>query len=736
MIREIVNHDKIKFLFNLWIVVLTIFFSTKMVIASNSWQVVGKTDFSAGWAEYISMANDRNDVPYVSFRDGANGNKLTVMSFDGRSWVTVGSPAFSPDKVNDTTIVFDYNNVPYVMFREQGTDKLMVMSYSGSAWQSLGVIGTSSSASWTPSLAFNSSNVPYAVFKDDSNGNKVTVVRFDASKNKWVSVGSAGFSSNWVSYTSMIIDKSNNIYVGFSDANNNWGPNVMKFDGTKWSKAGFGLSNIQTNTNVMAFDTKGIPYMAYRDGATGNAITVVKYDGSSWNTVGSAGIGSPMGCCGYDDVGFVIGSNNVPYVAFVDSYNSNKVTVLGYTGSSWSVIGTAGFTRPVERVSLSVDSNNTLYISVEDTSNHKATVMKFDQGQSKKLWKPAGNTGSYSNNSEIVSIVSDFNNTKYVAFSDSDQNDKATVIKYDGLNSWSRVGNAGFTKDRADWTSIAISQSGAPYVAFSDASQPDMGNVGKASVMRYLGGIAGWVNIGKPGFSQHGAEYTRLAIDRNDTPYVVFVDNNPKLNNPLTVMKYDGKNWVPVGVPGFTNGTAWYPNIVFDNLNIPYVSYRDQSTGKAVVMKFDGRRWVNVGPAGFTMGSVDYPQIKFDTNNNLYIAFQDWSQDGKTTVMKYDGVAAWNVVGSAGFSKEESYGTSLYIYNNVPYVSFSYVSDYSGKNENGVTVMAYDSLKNSWDEVGQNPIASPASYTNMIIDKIGIPYVVAPGDNVTVMKFE
>ncbi len=735
MIQEIANHNKIKFLANLWIVVLTIFFGVKIVTASNSWQVVGNADFSPAWAEYISMDIDQNDTPYVLFRDSSNGNKATAMVFNGSKWVTFGNAGFSPDKINNTFIKFNSSNVPYVVFREQSTDKIIVMNFNGTSWQNLGTVGVSSSASWDTSLSFDSKNNPYVIFKDDLNKNRPTVKKFDGSK--WVDVGTPGFSTNWVSNTSIAIDSKDTIYAGFADAATNWAFTVKKFDGSKWVDVGTpGFSTGQAEANILKIDPlTNLPYVAYRDVRNSNKITVKMFNGTGWVDVGNAGFASPMGCCAYDDIGFVVDKTSTPYIAYVDSFNKNKATVMKFDGSSWVNIGSAGFSNTIRDINLSIDSKGTLYVAFEDDVTIKSTVMKFDQNQNGKSWKVAGNNGSTSGNSEVVSIISDYNNTKYVAFGDNDENDKATVIQYDGVNSWSRVGRAGFTPDRADWISLANDSYGKLYVAYSDRSRTDIGGVGKASVMRYLGGAAGWVNIGNPGFSAAGAEYTRLALDKNDVPYVVFVDNADRLNNRLTAMKYSGGKWVLVGSAGFSTDTAWDPNIEFDKFNVPYVSYREQASGKATVMKFTGRKWVTVGGAGFTAGSVDYPEIKFDSNNNLYIAFQDGNQGGKTTVMKWNGFA-WSTVGSAGFSKEQAYGTSLSIYNDVPYVSFAYVAAYSGQNEDGVIVVKYDSSTNTWEEVGTNPIASPTPYTDLVVDKLGVPFMASPGDPVVVMKYE
>jgi hypothetical protein len=48
--------------------------------SAASWKVVGSGGFSAGEADYISIAVDGSGVPYVAYQDVTNG-KATVMKF-------------------------------------------------------------------------------------------------------------------------------------------------------------------------------------------------------------------------------------------------------------------------------------------------------------------------------------------------------------------------------------------------------------------------------------------------------------------------------------------------------------------------------------------------------------------------------------------------------------------------------------------------------------------------------
>src|SRR5208283_1622323 len=78
---------------------------------------------------------------------------------------------------------------------------------------------------------------------------------------------------------------------------------------------------------------------------------------------------------------------------------------------------------------------------------------------------------------------------------------KSSLLDY----SWQDVGNAGFSAGESYWLSLAFSLSGQPYVAYSDSL-----NSWKATVMKFDG--TNWVYIGNAGFSAGEARFTCIAF--------------------------------------------------------------------------------------------------------------------------------------------------------------------------------------------------------------------------------
>lgn len=143
---------------------------------------------------------------------------------------------------------------------------------------------------------------------------------------------------------------------------------------------------------------------------------------------------------------------------------------------------------------------------------------------------------------------------------------------------WQNVGTAGFSAGSMDMPSLKFSPSGEPYVAYQDSV-----NSYKATVMKFDG--TNWVNVGTAGFSAGSIGGPSLAFSPNGEPYVAYQDNANSYK--ATVMKFDGTSWVNVGTVGFSAGPLSAPSLAFSPSGEPYVAYSDAAnSNKAIVMKY------------------------------------------------------------------------------------------------------------------------------------------------------
>ncbi len=245
--------------------------------------------------------------------------------------------------------------------------------------------------------------------------------------------------------------------------------------------------------------------------------------------------------------------------------------------------------------------------------------------------------------------------------------------------------------------------------------------------MKYDGN--NWVDVGIPGFSASNADWINLYI-YEATPYVTYQDY--AFSQKATVMKYDGANWVTVGSPGFSAGQAVY-NTIFVYNGIPYVAFEDVANGgKATVMKFDGTNWTYVGAPGFSQGPAAYTAINV-YNGTPYVAYEDDYYSSKITVKMFDGTN-WVNVGNPGFSNGGAGGVNLVIdKDGTMYAGFA-------DNSNGgkATVMKYQN--GSWVNVGNAGFsAGTANFPSLFVYN-GTPYMgyfdSGNSGKATVMKFD
>lgn len=315
--------------------------------------------------------------------------------------------------------------------------------------------------------------------------------------------------------------------------------------------------------------------------------------------------------------------NGTPYVAYSDNTDSFNLKVMKYDGLNWVDVGPTSLPTGAAGPPSITSDNGIIYIAYQDqVYNGKNSVIKYNG----TAWTFIGNRGFSPDEARFQSIAIQ-NGEPYVAFEDKDNSYESSVMKYDGTN-WVYVGTAGFTTGQSIYNEIAF-DSLTPYVIYMSLG----GNSGyETKVIKYDG--TNWVPVGTTGYSNAGSANQSIAF-HNGEPYFSFLDFN---HFKSTVKKFDGNNWVDVGMPGFSAGMAVQPQIIMYN-GLPYVAYRDFSVAeKLTVMYYDGTNWLPVGGSiGVSPEEVTAPSLVLD-NNTLYVAFIDTVNfnSGKLSVMSYD----------------------------------------------------------------------------------------------------
>ena len=321
-------------------------------------------------------------------------------------------------------------------------------------------------------------------------------------------------------------------------------------------------------------------------------------------------------------------NNDVPYVAYQDIQNSNKITVKKFNGTSWVTVGAQGFTNGLSlHLSLVFDNNNVPYVAYSDFINSRKTTVKKFNGTT---WVTVGASNFSSGAAEYQSLAFDSNNVPYVAYSDGyfNNDNKTTVKKFNGT-SWVTVGNEAFSQGEAYQQSLVLDSNDIPYVAYQDRANAD-----KSTVMKFNG--TAWVDVGAVGFSVGSVSSVNLALDNNDVLYIAYGDGR------ATVQKFNGTSWVPVGNTNFSPNSARGQSLVFDSGNVPYVAYSDDgSSGKTTVKKLNGTNWVTVGMLGFSTGFATQQNLVLANNDDLYVSYIDNGSNYQVKVKKFSFSTTW-----------------------------------------------------------------------------------------------
>lgn len=338
--------------------------------AQSGWEIIGTAGFSSGVVDYTSLAFYGGE-PYVAFRDNANGDKTSVVRYDGSNWVYVGSPGISSGNSIYQSLAF-FNNQPHVAFRDVANGNgTSVMKYDGANWVYVGAQSFTPGFSEYNDLVVNNGEL-FLAFRDFSIGGRSSLMKYNGTN--WVYVGIPGFSPGQARHQSLEF-YNNEPFMAFEDLGNGSRTSVMKFDGTNWTNVGnLGFSGGNVNHVNLAIHN-GEPHVVFQDITAGFKTSVMKYDGSTWGYVGTRGFSTLGGQ--YQKIEFI---NGTPYVAYRDDSNSGKATVMRYNGTSWEVVGTPGVsTGQSNHLDLAI-LNGEAYISYSDGGiAGKAAVQKYAQ---------------------------------------------------------------------------------------------------------------------------------------------------------------------------------------------------------------------------------------------------------------------------------------------------------------------------------------------------------------------
>ncbi len=332
---------------------------------------------------------------------------------------------------------------------------------------------------------------------------------------------------------------------------------------------GFSAGAVEFQSLAIAPD--GTPYIAYKDDAYDGKVVVMKFDGKNWVSVGTPGFSA--GWALYIDL--AIGSDGTPYITYADDNNYGQPTVLKFDGFNWVNIGPT-FSNTVVGYyeNLAISSDGKLYLAYSDvTRNYVPTVMEFDG----KQWSNLDSYLFYNYyRTDNQSLAAGPNGALYLTFNTAAVDSQRVItLVFNPVNrQWSTSGNY------YDGTvgNVVVSSDGIPYIASMNVTS--LWGCGQVTV-KTLNAKQQWQSEGN-GLSDM-AFTPRMAVSPKDNiQYITYLDQS--LANKITVMTFDGKNWINAGNQFFSDGGVGSPTIEVAPDGTVYVAYIDYAHGSRITV--------------------------------------------------------------------------------------------------------------------------------------------------------
>jgi len=302
----------------------------KYVAATDTWEDVGGSGFSAGSSKLAFEINSSNGDLYVAYSDGTAAGKLTVRKFDGASWSDVGGvTGISNDAVEHVAITIKSGTTPYVAYYDTdvGTAAVVIQKYTGGSWSV--VTGGLAEDADAVSLASDTNNVYLATVITSSG--LINIKQYNASDTE----SSIAYPVANQAKDLSIFVKGNYLYVTNIDLDNADKVALRRYNTTSpaWSNVGAsayisdgaaGVPSLYVESNGVSDD---VAYVAYQDQTVSNKASVkvcmdnAIIDCADLGELGFSSTAITNISASYDD--------DHPYVTYVDT-TTNGIEIRKY----------------------------------------------------------------------------------------------------------------------------------------------------------------------------------------------------------------------------------------------------------------------------------------------------------------------------------------------------------------------------------------------------------------------
>jgi len=333
--------------------------SYTLSINKPAWQIVGNAGFNSTGI-FGSKIFIMNGIPHVAYIEGQESGTIIFKKFNGSTWDPINSIDMSWN-VRSFSLVEENGNI-YLAYLDNDSF-IYVKKFSDGNWINLGASISKTYSSYSLTVI---NGTPYVFYQDFNYNNRAAVKKFDGAN--WVNEGD--FVSEGSSDCLSITHGHGTLYAAFIDNSNGYPRKdvVKKFDGINWVNAGLISQGSESFYTSLIFSNEML-YLVSED--YGNVIK--RFDGLNWEVIGS--FTHPYGAQYISFAAY----NQMFYMFFQDSVSANyKGSVRSFNGGNWINVGNTAFTLgAVDYVSITVH-NGIPYVAYADFANgNRITVMKY-----------------------------------------------------------------------------------------------------------------------------------------------------------------------------------------------------------------------------------------------------------------------------------------------------------------------------------------------------------------------
>lgn len=538
-----------------------------------------------------------------------------------------------------------------------------------------------SNAQWTNIASGNETNQiagcnAFAIGRDGvayaGNGNSLMKYQ----QGLWTSITPTAYPN--LNVLQLLAAPDSSVYVGCIDSNDGAKAIVLQYKNGIWNRVGPSVSNAVSNRMALTLSQDGSLYMVYADSTTTYPPFTVpcyvkKFTAASWVMLGGgrAGINTTSSA-----ISIAIDSNGDPHT----SIGINQVKKL--QGGVWTDI--TPLSHFGDGTLIASPSRRLIYLC----SLEKLYAFSDDNPSFPQEIDPPS---PYSRLSKLV-MQSDSN----LVVMDSGKHvyryniAAESWIRLATINNWASVG--GLTLGIAD----------TPHIYWPGSFFYGVAKLNGAT----------WETLGNGGISGGISDYSKIVVDAQQVPYVLF---NDLKNGGATVMKFVNNSWQSVGTPGSLPVSG---SIAISPTGGIYVSGNTGADQRLSVYTFNGNTWVLVGAANFSLPQASESELAFSANGNLYIGYTAYniiSDEYSPSVMQFQN-GNWSYIGQPfAYNGGTNFFTFAVAPNGIPYIGFGDIGS-----SFDASVMRY--TNGNWSFVGAQGFSNVDRNVTMVIATDGTPY--------------